>query len=68
MSISVNTLDRAIAEAKRFLEAAAEVKRSARSYPTTSGRIYEGGSACAAAKRASMDLSKILARVRSSGL
>ena len=65
MSLRVKTLDIAVAEAKRFLEAAAVVKRAAGSTEYTKGDPwYCGGQYCAAAKRASMDLSKALAAVR----
>jgi hypothetical protein len=65
MSVRVNALDKAIAEAGRFLEAAEAVKRSAgiSSYIKDDPE-YEGGLYCAAVKRASMDLSKALAAVR----
>ena len=65
MSLRVKTLDIAVAEAKRFLEAAAVGKRAAASTEYTNGDPwYCGGQYCAAAKRASMDLSKALAAVR----
>jgi hypothetical protein len=65
MSIRVKTLDKAVAEAKRFIDAAAVVKRAAGSTEYTKGDPwYCGGQYCAAAKRASMDLSKALADVR----
>ena len=65
MSLRVKTLDIAVAEAKRFLEAAAVVKRAAGSTEYTKGDPwYCGGQHCAAAKRASMDLSKALVAVR----
>ena len=65
MSLRVKTLDIAVAEAKRFLEAAAVVKRAAGSTEYTIGDPwYCGGQHCAATKRASMDLSKALVAVR----
>lgn len=65
MSIRVKTLEKAVAEAERFLEAAAAVKRAAgRTEYTKGDPWYCGGRYCAAAKRASMDLSKALADVR----
>jgi len=70
MSIRVKTLEKAVAEAKRFIEAAAVVKRSAghSSYGSRSDDPwYEGGQQCAAAKRASMDLSRALAGLRRGG-
>ena len=65
MSIRVKTLDVAVAEAKRFLEAASVVKHAAGSTELTKGDPwYRSGQYCAAAKRASMDLSKALVAVR----
>ena len=65
MSLRVKTLDIAVAEAKRFLEAAAVVKRAVGITEYTIGDPwYCGGQHCAAAKRASMDLSKALVAVR----
>ena len=65
MSIRVKTMEKAVDEAKRFLEAAAVVKRAAERTEYTKGDPwYCGGQYCAAAKRASMDLSKALADVR----
>lgn len=65
MSIRVKTLDAAVAEAKRFLEAASVVKRAAGFTELTKGDPwYRSGQYCAAAKRASMDLSKALVAVR----
>ena len=65
MSVRVKTLEKAVAEAKRFLEAAAVVKRAAGTTEYTKGDPwYCGGQCCAAAKRASMDLSRALADVR----
>ena len=65
MSIRVKTLDVAVAEAKRFLEAASVVKRAAGSTELTKGDPwYRSGQYCAACKRASMDLSKALVAVR----
>lgn len=65
MSMRVKTLDAAVAEANRFLEAAAVVKRAAGSTEYIKGDPwYCGGQHCAAAKRASMDLSKALVAVR----
>ena len=59
------TLEIAIAEAKRFLTAASVVKRCAGSTEFTKGDPYYcGGQHCAAAKRASMDLSRALADLR----
>lgn len=64
MSVKAKTLDKAIAEAERFLAAAEIVKRSAGTTEYTTGdKWYEGGQHCAAVKRASMDLSKALAQV-----
>ena len=65
MSIRVKTLDAAVAEARRFLEAASVVKRAAGFTELTKGDPwYRSGQYCAAAKRASMDLSKALVAVR----
>ena len=65
MSIRVKTLDVAVAEAKRFIEAASVVKHAAGSTELTKGDPwYRSGQYCAAAKRASMDLSKALVAVR----
>ena len=65
MSIRVKTLDAAVAEAKRFLEAASVVKHAAGCTELTKGDPwYRSGQYCAAAKRASMDLSKALVAVR----
>ena len=65
MSIRVKTLDVAVAEAKRFLEAASVVKRAAGFTELTKGDPwYRSGQYCAACKRASMDLSKALVAVR----
>ena len=65
MSIRVKTLEKAVAEAKRFLEAAEVVKRVAgRTEYVKGDPWYCGGQYCAAAKRASMDLSRALADVR----
>jgi hypothetical protein len=65
MSIRVKTLEKAVAEAKRFLEAADVVKRCAGSTEYRKGDPwYCGGQYCATAKRASMDLSRALADVR----
>ncbi len=71
MSIRVKTLKAAVAEAKRFIEAAEVVERAAghSTYSNSNGKDpwYNGGSLCAAAKRASMDLSRALAGVRRGG-
>jgi hypothetical protein len=65
MSVRVNALDKSIAEAKRFLEAADDLKLSAGiDYHSTTDPRYEGGRYCAAVKRASMDLLKSLAALR----
>lgn len=65
MSIRVKTLEKAITEAKRFLEAAEVVKRvNERTEYVKGDPWYRGGQYCAAAKRASMDLSRALADVR----
>lgn len=65
MSIRTDVLDEAIAEAKRFIEAAERVRKSAGKLDYGPGRAwYEGGAHCAAAKRASMDLSRKLTEVR----
>ncbi len=65
MSIRVKNLDKAVAEAKRFLAAADVVKRCAGSDEYIKGDpFYFGGQHCAAVKRASMDLSRALADVR----
>jgi len=61
MSIKVKTLDKAVTEAKRFLEAAAAVKSAAR---IDRWAVYDGGHRTAAVKRASMDLTRALADVR----
>lgn len=68
MSIRVKTLKDAVAEAKRFIEAAAVVERAAgRNEYRKDDPWYEGGKYCAAVKRASMDLSRALAGVRRGG-
>ena len=65
MSIKVKTLDKAVSEAKRFIEAAAAVNRAERTDEYTKGDpLYRGGRYSAAAKRASMDLTRALADVR----
>lgn len=65
MSLRARTLEKAVAEARRFLEAADTVKRCAETAEYTNGdQRYYGGQHCAAAKRASMDLSRALADVR----
>jgi hypothetical protein len=65
MSIRVKTLNAAVAEAKRFIEAAKVVERAAGWTEYTKGDpYYNGGQHCAAVKRASMDLSRALADVR----
>ena len=68
MSIRVKTLADAVAEAKRFIEAAAIVERAAGVNEYSKGDPwYEGGQYCAAVKRASMDLSRSLAGLRRGG-
>lgn len=68
MSIRVKTLKAAVADAKRFIEAAEIAERAAgRSEYTKGDPWYEGGQYCAAVKRASMDLSRTLAGVRRGG-
>ena len=68
MSLRVKTLNKAVAEAKRFIEAAEVVKCAAGSQEYIKGDPwYDGGQYCAAAKRASMDLSRVLADVRRGG-
>lgn len=65
MSIRTDVLDEAIAEAKRFIKAAELVKKSAKLNDFGPGNAWhEGGASCAAAKRASMDLSRKLTEVR----
>lgn len=65
MSIRVKTLEKAVAEAERFLEAAEVVKRVAgRTEYIKGDPWYHNGQYCATAKRASMDLSRALADVR----
>lgn len=65
MSVRVKTLDKAILEAHRFLEAADVVKRLAGITEYTKGDQWHGsGQHCAAVKRASMDLSRALVDVR----
>lgn len=65
MSIRVKTLDKAVAEAKRFIAAAEVAKRMAGTTEYTKGDPwYCGGQYCATAKRASMDLAKALVDVR----
>lgn len=65
MSVRVKTMEKAIAEAKRFLAAADVVKRCAgRTEYTKGDPLYCSGQHCATAKRASMDLSRALADVR----
>jgi len=65
MGFSVSALDKAVAEANRFLQAATAVKREAGTtkYPKDDP-LYCGGMYCAAAKRASLDLSRALADLR----
>lgn len=63
MSIKIDDLDNAVMEAKRFLKAAKDVQKKA-GVKTYLPDTYEGGKYCAAAKRASMDLSRALASVR----
>lgn len=68
MSLRAKTLEKAVAEAKRFLESADMVKRCAGTTEYTKcDPWYCGGKYCAAAKRASMDLSRALADVRRGG-
>ena len=68
MSINVKVLNKAVSEAKRFLEAAAVVKNAAGSTEYIEGDpYYNGGEYCASVKRASMDLTKALADVRRGG-
>jgi hypothetical protein len=57
------TLDAAIFEAKRFLRKAAEVK----SDPTGPGKYIAPSKESAAAKRASLDLSRALSEMRKPG-
>jgi len=65
MNITMKTLDKAIAEAHRFLEAAEVVKRAAGTEEYMKGNPwYLGGHCCAAVKRASMDLTRALVAVR----
>lgn len=63
MSIKVEALEQAIKEAKRFIESAETVKRMAVKYGYDI-KYYYGGQYCAAAKRASMDLTRALVAVR----
>ena len=65
MSIRKEALDKAVAEAKRFLAAADTVERCCGLLSVDSGDLYYcGGQDCAAVKRASMDLSRALVGVR----
>lgn len=65
MSIKVKDLDAAIAEAKRFITIAEQIKREKEPCKLgTHPAYYGGGMHCAAAKRASMDLSNALVAVR----
>lgn len=64
MSIKIEDLDNAVIEAKRFLRAARDVQKKAGVNKHIIPESYEGGKYCAAAKRASMDLSRALASVR----
>lgn len=65
MSIRVKTLAAAVEDAKRFIEAATIAERMAekKKFPKDDP-WYEGGQYCAAAKRASMNLTRSLARLR----
>jgi hypothetical protein len=59
------TLDAAVENAKRFIEAAGVVERASGWTEYTKGDpVYRGGQYTAAAKRASMDLTRSLADVR----
>ena len=65
MSVRAKDLDKAVWEAQRFLEAADDLKLSARAVPYGApDPWYEDEMYCAAVKLASMDLSKALASVR----
>lgn len=63
MSIKVEALEQAIKEAKRFIQSAETVKRMAATHDYGI-KYYDGGQYCAAAKRASMDLTRALVAVR----
>lgn len=56
------SLKAAVAEAKRFIQIAKEIKVEGSSY-----RYITGGKESAAVKRASMDLSRALSKMRKSG-
>lgn len=68
MSIRVKTLKAAVAEAKRFIAAAEVAERMAgHNEYRKDDPWFNGGQYCAAIKRASMDLSRELTRVRRNG-
>jgi hypothetical protein len=58
------TLKKAIVEARRFIEAAEKVEVKRRNNYDGAYEIIEPGAAPAACKRASMDLTRILAQLR----
>lgn len=62
MSIKTDILHDAINDAKRFIRAAEEALRNGKSMHGK--KFIEGGALCASVKRSSMDLTKILARIR----
>lgn len=64
MANKVKTIDIAIAEAERFLSAAKAYRKEAGRHGPESNPRLEGGQLAAYTKRASMDLSRALARVR----
>lgn len=63
MAITVQTLDQAIAEAQRFLTAANQLKAKGATYPLRQP-VYDSGPMPAQVKRASMDLSRSLSKLR----
>lgn len=63
--IRAKKLDKAVDDARRFIEAAESVYVNSEKREYVPGDPwYEGGQYCAAMKRASMDLSKSLAALR----
>lgn len=61
--MNTKTLDLAVAEARRFVAAASVVKAG---QPVTHGGNYNGNPATGHLRRASMDLTRALARLRNS--
>lgn len=64
MATKIKTLDIAIAEAERFLSAAKSFRKGSQQYGDTKNPWLEGGALAAYTKRASMDLSRALAKIR----